>query len=284
VDTDQEQKEKPSTEPLWPDRKVLLSINRFERKKNLDLAINAYAGLSPEERSQSLLVIAGGYDPRSNENAAYHKDLQHLADFLKIPHATFRGTDFTPSAVGPETSILFLLSIPSALKTSLLHSASLLIYTPTNEHFGIVPLEAMLARLPVLATNTGGPLETIYDGRTGWLRSPADSQIIPDWTPILRKPLIPSSQSALREMGEAGRKRVLAEFSLHTLTTELDKEISRLCDGTKTGLGRDGNARPEVLPDWVQAMAVVLTLSGLAGGLVAALMVWLASKDRALGP
>ncbi|KAI7281463.1 mannosyltransferase, partial [Hortaea werneckii] len=139
VDTDQEQKEKPSNEPLWPDRKVLLSINRFERKKNLDLAINAYAGLSPEERSQSLLVIAGGYDPRSNENAAYHKELQHLADFLKIPHSTFRGADFTPTAIPKETSILFLLSIPNPLKTSLLHTSSLLIYTPTNEHFGIVP-------------------------------------------------------------------------------------------------------------------------------------------------
>ncbi|KAI7335128.1 mannosyltransferase [Hortaea werneckii] len=283
VDTDQEQKEKQSNEPLWPDRKVLLSINRFERKKNLDLAINAYAGLSPEERSQSLLVIAGGYDPRSNENAAYHKELQHLADFLKIPHSTFRGADFTPTAVPKETSILFLLSIPNPLKTSLLHTSSLLIYTPTNEHFGIVPIEAMLARLPVLATNTGGPLETIYDGRTGWLRSPAEPKIIPDWTPILRKPLIPSSQASLREMGEAGRQRVLAEFSLHTLTRELDTEISRLCEG-KTGLGRDGNARPEVLPDWFQAMAVVLTLSGLAGALVAGLMVWLAGKDRKMGP
>ncbi|RMX87450.1 hypothetical protein D0869_02352, partial [Hortaea werneckii] len=275
VDTDQEQKEKPSNEPLWADRKVLLSINRFERKKNLDLAINAYAGLSLEERSQSLLVIAGGYDPRSNENAAYHKELQQLADFLKIPHSTFRGTDFTPTAVPKETSILFLLSIPNLLKTSLLHTSSLLIYTPTNEHFGIVPIEAMLARLPVLATNTGGPLETIYDGRTGWLRSPAEPKIIPDWTPILRKPLIPSSQNSLRE--------ILAEFSLHTLTRELDTEISRLCEG-KTGLGMDGNARPEVLPDWFQAMAVVLTLSGLAGALVAGLMVWLASKDRSLGP
>lgn len=47
-----------------------------------------------------------------------------------------------------------------------------MIYTPENEHFGIVPLEAMLAGIPVLVTNTGGPLETIYDGRIGWLRSP----------------------------------------------------------------------------------------------------------------
>ena len=68
--------------------------------------------------------------------------------------------------------IVFLLSVPDELKRRLLHTAKLLIYTPKNEHFGIVPIEAMLAGVPVLATNTGGPLETIYDGRTGWLRSP----------------------------------------------------------------------------------------------------------------
>jgi len=36
-----------------------------------------------------------------------------------------------------------------------------LIYTPTNEHFGIVPLEAMYMEKPVIACNSGGPTETI---------------------------------------------------------------------------------------------------------------------------
>ena len=40
-------------------RKVLLSINRFERKKNIELAVRAFAQLSPHEKTASRLVVAG---------------------------------------------------------------------------------------------------------------------------------------------------------------------------------------------------------------------------------
>lgn len=44
---------------LWKGKKVLLSINRFERKKNIELAIRAFARLSEQEREGLRLVIAG---------------------------------------------------------------------------------------------------------------------------------------------------------------------------------------------------------------------------------
>lgn len=44
---------------LWKGKKVLLSINRFERKKDVGLAIKAFAGLKLEERQGVRLVIAG---------------------------------------------------------------------------------------------------------------------------------------------------------------------------------------------------------------------------------
>ena len=66
---------------------------------------------------------------------------------------------FIPDSI----DVLFLLSVPTAFKNTLLGQSKLLLYTPINEHFGIVPVEAMLAGLPVLASNTGGPLETIVE-------------------------------------------------------------------------------------------------------------------------
>ena len=54
-------------------------------------------------------------------------------------------------------------------KVWLLTNCSILLYTPAGEHFGIVPLEAMYCGTPVLAVNSGGPLETIDHGVTGWL-------------------------------------------------------------------------------------------------------------------
>lgn len=44
---------------LWEGKKVLLSINRFERKKDIGLAIRAFAELSEQDREGLRLVIAG---------------------------------------------------------------------------------------------------------------------------------------------------------------------------------------------------------------------------------
>ena len=244
---------KPSeTAKLWPGKAVLLSINRFEGKKNLGLAIRAYAGLQPEERARSKLVVAGGFDIRVHENAKTLEELQSLADGLKLKYATYRGDDNTLDS--DEKDIAFLLSVPDDLKRRLLHTASILVYTPQNEHFGIVPIEAMVAGVPVLSTNSGGPLETIYDGRTGWLRSPDK---VEQWTDVMRKPLIPSSADSLRTMGEKGRERVLAEFSHTKMTDSLDQEIQRLCASTAR--------RPRVIPDWIYALVFCTVIAVLGG-------------------
>jgi alpha-1,3/alpha-1,6-mannosyltransferase len=64
VDTEREREgaqdeEEKKEEGLWGGKKILLSINRFERKKNIELAIRAYHGLREEERRGTRLVIAG---------------------------------------------------------------------------------------------------------------------------------------------------------------------------------------------------------------------------------
>ncbi|KAJ8543006.1 hypothetical protein K7X08_005529 [Anisodus acutangulus] len=41
-----------------------------------------------------------------------------------------------------------------------------------DEHFGIVPLEAMSSYKPVIACNSGGPVETVKNGVTGFLCDP----------------------------------------------------------------------------------------------------------------
>ena len=54
-------------------------------------------------------------------------------------------------------------------RRDLLARSHALVYTPSNEHFGIVPLEAMAAGRPVIAVDSGGPRESVLHGRTGWL-------------------------------------------------------------------------------------------------------------------
>ena len=59
VDTNRKETFEEDGKPLWKDKKVLLSINRFEKKKDVGLAIRAFAGLDPKDREGARLVIAG---------------------------------------------------------------------------------------------------------------------------------------------------------------------------------------------------------------------------------
>ncbi|RXG73372.1 Alpha-1,3/1,6-mannosyltransferase ALG2 [Armadillidium vulgare] len=132
---------------------------KYERKKNVSLAIEAFYSLL--KNLQTLhevnlkLIIAGGYDPRVCENIEYFSELVSLAENLGI-----------------KEKIEFLKSPSDEAKISLILKSTCLIYTPSNEHFGIVPIESMYLGTPVLAVNSGGPTETVLDGITGFLKRP----------------------------------------------------------------------------------------------------------------
>ena len=59
VDTDQDGPDDSGAKKIWDGKRILLSINRFERKKGMELAIRAYHGLGDEERRAVRLVVAG---------------------------------------------------------------------------------------------------------------------------------------------------------------------------------------------------------------------------------
>ncbi|EXJ75236.1 alpha-1,3/alpha-1,6-mannosyltransferase [Cladophialophora psammophila CBS 110553] len=209
--------------PLWDKQfKVLLSINRFERKKDIGLAIRAYHKLPPAALRGTRLIIAGGYDQRVSENVEYHRELVDLAEGLGLSTATAKTV---PTALGIPSSIqvLFMLSVPGFFKETLLNTARLLLYTPSNEHFGIVPVEAMHHGVPVLASNSGGPLETIVEDETGWLR---DASKVEEWTAVINKVLHELSPPDLQMIGRNGRERVREHFTRSTMAGKFDDEMT----------------------------------------------------------
>jgi len=191
------------------DRSILLSINRFERKKNIALAIEAFAILKQRLEDATFeklqLVLAGGYDPRLRENIDYVEELKKLAQQL-----------------GVDQQVSFKLSFTEEERSILLSRCLFLLYTPEGEHFGIVPVETMYASRPVIAVNSGGPLESILDGQTGFLCEPNPEA----FATAMRKLLV---NPELREqMGASGRKRVKEKFSLQSFSDFLDHVISEM--------------------------------------------------------
>lgn len=157
----------------------------------------------------------GGYDPRVLENVEYLKELSALATEYKFKYHVWNIDSPTPK----NTQILFLPSFSDAQRTFLLSNAQCLLYTPSNEHFGIVPVEAMYAGLPVIAVNNGGPTETILDTETGFLCESDPSAFADAISKLIKSP------NEKKVLGAHGRKHVKEAFSLDSFTNSLEEIV-----------------------------------------------------------
>lgn len=191
---------------------VFLSVNRYERKKNLELAIYAFNSLKSrldEEKSKHVkLVIAGGYDPNNVENVEYYKELTQVAKKLKQ-------TD----------SIIFLTSPSDAAKIALFKFCHCIIYTPSNEHFGIVPIEAMFCKKPVIAVNSGGPRETIVDNRTGFLCESNEEAFAK-----AMKKIVDNEGNIIQQFSQFGFNRFHEKFSFQAFSHQLNSIVNNILD------------------------------------------------------
>lgn len=215
---------------------VFVSINRFERKKNVGLCIRAFARLrqqlAPPAFKATRLFVAGGYDPRVAENVEHYEELQGEAR-----QAGLTSSDY-PDASG---QVIFLRSFSNEQRAALLARARAIIYTPAHEHFGIVPVEAMYARCPVIAVNNGGPLESIRHRETGFLCPGTPAAFSAAMAELARDP-------PLRErMGEAGRKHATDKFSLEAFSDKLDQSIAGVV-----------SSPPAISPAWMPLAFMLL--------------------------
>jgi glycosyltransferase involved in cell wall biosynthesis len=126
----------------------ILSVNRLDRAKRIDLLLEA-AAQAPGVR----VVIAGdGPDRERLEQLARDRGLNGRAEF------TGRVSD-------AELAELYARCLG-------------VYYAPVDEDYGLVPYEAFLSEKPVItATDAGGPLDIVRDRETGLVVTPTVEEL-----------------------------------------------------------------------------------------------------------
>jgi glycosyltransferase involved in cell wall biosynthesis len=155
--------------------RVLLAISRLVPQKGVDVAIRALP-LLPDD---TVLVVVSSTQQERGALLALAREL------------------------GIERRVFLLGRVPDV--AAWLRRAVVLVHPARWEGFGLGVLEAMLAGLPVVASDVSSLPELVVDGETGYLVRPDDPAALA--AAILRA----LDQPAL---GTAGRERALREFSV----------------------------------------------------------------------
>lgn len=127
--------------PFSKKEDYILTVSRLSKFKNVDILINAYSKLKD---SHFRLKIVGNGEELNN--------LIKLCRKLEISHR-----------------VDFLTKVSDREIVKIYQKAKLFVLCSKNEPFGIVPVEAMACGTPVIADESGGPKETVINGKTGLL-------------------------------------------------------------------------------------------------------------------
>lgn len=134
----------PRTDGRWGGR--LLCLGRLDPRKGLEIALRAL----PELPGCGLEIAGGG-------DAAYRERLEKVVSELGLGDRvrfTRPGRDEVPARLAAADAVLFCVQ--------------------WEEPWGLVPLEAMAAGTPVVASGTGGSAEYLRDGHNCLLYAPRD--------------------------------------------------------------------------------------------------------------
>jgi glycosyltransferase involved in cell wall biosynthesis len=153
----------------------LFFAGRLDRLKRLDLALSAMA----QVRSSARLKIAG--------TGSIEHDLKaQIAQLGLAQRVDLLGF------VSPEDLVRLYAGCRAAY------------YAPHDEDYGYVTVEAFFSEKPVITTtDSGGPLEFVTDGETGFVATPEPAAIAEAVDRLWALP-----ETRLREMGAAAKQRV----------------------------------------------------------------------------
>jgi glycosyltransferase involved in cell wall biosynthesis len=185
---------------LPQDAQVLAVVAQLTPWKGQDLAVRLLARLRERFPAVRLLLVGTAKfvsEATRYDNIAYERALRELI-----------------ASLGLEEQVAFLGERPDV--PEILRAVDALLVPSWEEPFGRTVVEAMAMEVPVLATDIGGPAETVRDGVDGFLLPPREPE---RWVEPAGRLLASADMRA--RMGASGRVRAAERFSGDVLAGEL---------------------------------------------------------------
>lgn len=192
------QQERQSSREKWSlpqDALVVGVVGRIKFvRKGQEVLIEAMAKLAPKS-VPVFAILAGGNPPGAEDQLG---KMQALAQSLGVQdRVVFTGELTDPR---PAYAAMDIFVLPSA----------------QPEPFGGVVMEAMAYELPIIGTAIGGTTDQVEESQTGFLVPPQDSSALAEKLEMLL-----GSDDLRRTLGQAGRTRVQARFSMDSFFQSL---------------------------------------------------------------
>lgn len=177
------------------DDKYFIYPSRIAEQKRQQYAIEAFSIFQRNKKYKDYkLVLAGSVSSRYSDFNKYYEKLKSM----KVKNVVFK--------INPSNAQL----------ADLYSRSTSVLFTAINEDYGIVPLEGMASKKPVISVNEGGPKETIIDGKTGFL---VDSPKMM----ASKMALIADNNSLSQKIGKEGRKMVEKHYSWEAFFKKFDR-------------------------------------------------------------
>lgn len=192
-----------------PEAKVVLYVGRFDPRKGIETLVRAIAKSTWRNNSNLRLIIAGGYRPGESDGIECDR-IKGIVQELGLDDITIFPGRLTDSELPSYYAAANVCVVPSH-------------YEP----FGLVAIEAMACRTPVVASSVGGLQFTVIPEITGLLVPPKqDAQFARAIDRILSDPDWAS------ELGEVGRQRVEIAMSWGSVASRLNNLYTKLLSQT----------------------------------------------------
>jgi glycosyltransferase involved in cell wall biosynthesis len=191
----------------WPaDDGYILFVGRLVAQKGLEYLLRAFYYIHEKFPDVRLKIVGNG---------DLGAQLQRLRTNLMIPAQLVDFVDPAQWMTRPEVAELY-------------QGARVVVVPSIYEPFGMTALEALACQRPVVASRTGGLMETIKHDVNGFLAEPGDELDLAQWIMTLL------SDPALRSrLGKEGRERLSQEYTwpwIARRTMQLYRDLNRYLD------------------------------------------------------